>query len=329
MSFRALVVNRDGVTIKATIERLEETALPAGDVDVDIEWSGLNYKDGLCLSGGGGLVRSYPHIPGIDFSGTVAASRNPSFAPGDKIILTGWGVGERWWGGYAEKASVKGKWLVRLPESLGPRQAMVIGTAGLTAMLAINRLEEDGLTPKNGPVVVTGASGGVGSVAILLLSALGYQTIALTGRPENQAALKALGATEIIPRGQLQEISKKPLLDQRFAGAIDSVGGQVLANLLKHINYGGGVAAVGLAGGADLPTSVLPFILRGVTLFGIDSVMQPIEARERAWARIAELFDFERFEPMVSELGLEQLPGWAKRILKGDVRGRTIVNPKS
>ena len=329
MSFRALVVTKNETAITATVERLEEADLPEGDVDIDIEWSGLNYKDGLCLSGAGGLVRTYPHIPGIDFSGTVSASRNPLFSAGDKVILTGFGVGERWWGGFAEKASVKGEWLVKLPKKLSTRQAMIIGTAGLTAMLAINRLEGDGLTPKKGPVLVTGASGGVGSIAISLLAALGYEVVALTGRPENEAALRALGANQILPRETYMQNSPKPLLEQRFAGAIDSVGGEVLANLLKHINYGGGVAAIGLAGGANLPTSVLPFILRAVSLFGIDSVMQPIEARKRAWARIGELFDFERFETMANELGLEQLPDWADRILAGEVTGRAILNLRS
>ncbi len=329
MSFRALVVTRNEEAITATVERLEEADLPAGDVDVDIEYSDLNYKDGLCLSGAGGLVRTYPHIPGIDFSGTVSASRNPLFSAGDKVILTGFGVGERWWGGFAEKACVKAEWLVKLPQKLSTRQAMIIGTAGLTAMLAINRLEGDGLTPKKGPVLVTGASGGVGSVAILLLTALGYEVVALTGRPENEAALRALGANQVLLRETLTQNSPKPLLEQRWAGAIDSVGGPVLANLLKHIKYGGGVAALGLAGSADLPSSVLPFILRAVTLFGIDSVMQPINARQEAWKRLADLLDFSILEPLVSEIGLEQLLRWGENILKGKVRGRAIVTPKS
>jgi len=324
MAFRALVVNRLDDKITTSVELVEENALPRGNVEIDVEWSGLNYKDGLCLAGKGGLVRTYPHVAGIDFAGTVADSSDDRFGAGDKVILTGWGVGEKYWGGFAQKARLKADWLVKLPKSMSTRQAMAVGTAGLTAMLAIDRLEADGLQPVNGPVVVTGASGGVGTVAILLLKALSYKVAAVTGRPENEAALAALGADEIISRQEMQDVQSRPLLTQKWAGAIDCVGGIILANLLKQMNYGASVAAVGLAGSAELPTSVVPFILRGISLFGIDSVMQPIKNRCRAWQRLAELVDFELLESAVSEARLEELAGLGRKILKGEIAGRVI-----
>lgn len=327
MAFRALVVNRLDDKITASVELIKENALPRGDVEIDVEWSGLNYKDGLCLTGGGGLVRTYPHVAGIDFAGTVAASSNEQFNPGDKVILTGWGVGEKYWGGFAQKARVNADWLIKLPKSISTRQAMAVGTAGLTAMLAVNRLEDDGLQPVNGTVVVTGASGGVGTVAILLLKSLGYKVTALTGRPGNEAVLTGLGADEIIWRHDMQEAQPRPLLTQKWAGAIDCVGGIILANLLKQMNYASAVATVGLAGSAELPASLIPFILRGISLFGIDSVMQPIANRQRAWQRLAELVDFEKLESAVSEVRLEELPALGGKILKGQIAGRVVVAP--
>jgi len=327
MAFRALIVDRLDGKISAAVKQINEDALPQGNVIVNVEWSGLNYKDGLCLTGQGGLVRNYPHVPGIDFAGSVAKSSDKRFSPGDKVVLTGWGVGERHWGGYAQKARVNPDWLVKLPPAISTRQAMALGTAGLTAMLAINRLEENGLCPQNGPVLVTGASGGVGTVAILLLKSLGYRIAALTGRPDNEAALKALGADEIIPRSEMETPQTRPLLGQTWAAAIDCVGGIILANVLKQMNYGSGVTAIGLAGSAELPASVIPFILRGISLFGIDSVMQPTDKRQQAWQRLAELVDFARLESAISEATLEDLPGLGKKILKGEIAGRVIVAP--
>lgn len=329
MTFRALIVDRLDDKISAAVKLIEKDALPSGNVEIDVEWSGLNYKDGLCLLGKGGLVRTYPHVPGIDFAGSVAASSDQGFSPGDKVILTGWGVGERYWGGYSQKARVNADWLVKLPSKMTTRQAMGVGTAGLSAMLAINRLEADGLQPANGPVLVTGASGGVGTIAILLLKSLGYKVAALTGRPENARALMELGADEILDRHEMEQPQTRPLLSQKWAGAVDCVGGAILANLLKQINYGSGVAAIGLAGGADLPASVIPFILRGVSLFGIDSVMQPIKSRQEAWRRLAQLVDFKRLESALSEARLEELPDLGRKILAGEIAGRVVVKPHS
>ncbi|MFZ5672261.1 MAG: MDR family oxidoreductase [Pseudomonadota bacterium] len=326
MSFRALVVDRtaDGV-VTSGIRELEEERLPAGDVVIDIDYSTLNYKDGLCLTGGGGLVRNYPHVPGVDFAGTVANSADARYRPGDKVVLTGWRVGEVWWGGYAEKAKVKADWLVPLPEGLTTRDAMGIGTAGLTAMLAIMALEEHGLAPDRGPVLVTGASGGVGSIATALLAARGFDVAAVTGRPESAAYLKELGASRIVPRAELAEVSKRPLESEIWAGAIDSVGGAMLARLLGQMKYGASVAAVGLAGGAQLPATVIPFLLRGVNLLGIDSVMQPFARREAAWRRIATDLPRDKLAAMTRFVPLEDLAELGPAILKGEVRGRVVV----
>ncbi|MCY4460286.1 MAG: oxidoreductase [Albidovulum sp.] len=327
MAFRALVVEKDedGKTSASVREALEEE-LPAGDATVAVEYSTLNYKDGLCLGKGGGLVRNYPHVPGIDFAGEVVETSSSRFQTGDKVVLTGWRVGEVQWGGYAQMARVKSDWLVRLPGGLDTRQAMSVGTAGFTAMLAIMALEEHGLKPDNGPVLVTGASGGVGSVATAALANLGYEVAAATGRPESEDYLKGLGASRIVPRTELAETVKRPLESESWAGCIDSVGGSMLARLLGQMKYGSSVAAVGLAGGAGLPATVIPFLLRGINLLGIDSVMKPIEARRRAWDRIASDVPLTALDSMTRVVGLEELPQLGSDILAGRVRGRVVVD---
>lgn len=327
MSFKALVVNKAGDgTITQSIETLDEARLPAeGDVTVRVEYSTLNYKDGLCLTGGGGLVRAYPHVPGIDFAGTVEASGDPRFSPGDKVLLTGWRVGEVWWGGYAEKARVKADWLVPLPAGLTTRQAMAVGTAGFTAMLAVMALEAHGLKPADGEVLVTGAAGGVGSVATAILAKRGYQVAAVTGRPEQEGFLRSLGAARLVLRAELAEAPTRPLDKELWAGAIDNAGGPMLARVLTQMKYGASVAAVGLAGGNSLPATVIPFLLRGVNLLGIDSVMKPRPARLEAWQRIVADLPLDKLESLASEFSLEELPALGKAILQGEVRGRVIV----
>ncbi|MBM3520069.1 MAG: oxidoreductase [Alphaproteobacteria bacterium] len=324
---RALVVEKDaeGKT-SAAVHNIDEARLPPGDVTVAIEYSTVNYKDGLCIGPGGGLVRTYPHVPGIDFAGTVVASDDGRYRPGDKVILTGWRVGESHWGGYAEKARVKADWLVPLPAGLTTRQAMAIGTAGLTAMLAIIALEIHGLKPGQGPVLVTGAAGGVGSVATAVLARLGHEVAAVTGRPETSDYLTSLGAARIVPRAELAETVKKPLESETWAGAIDSVGGAMLARVLGQMKYGTSVAAVGLAGGASLPATVIPFIIRGVNLLGIDSVMRPYADRTVAWSRLARDLPLDRLEAMIVPARLDDLPRLGAEILKGQVRGRVVVD---
>lgn len=325
--FRALVVEKaeDGST-KATVQDVSDDRLPAGEVTVAVEYSTLNYKDGLCVGSGGGLVRQWPHVPGIDFAGVVEASDDPRYAPGDRVVLTGWRVGETHWGGYATRARVRADWLVPLPAALTTRQAMAVGTAGLTAMLAVIALEEHGLTPAGGEVLVTGAAGGVGSVATAILSHLGYPVAAVTGRPETEAYLRALGATRIVPRADLAETVKRPLEAETWAGCIDAVGGAMLARVLGQMKYGASVAAVGLAGGAALPATVIPFLLRGVNLLGIDSVMRPFPARLAAWDRIARDLPMDRLEAMVRPATLSDLPALGEAILKGAVQGRVVVD---
>ncbi|MEM9013204.1 MAG: acryloyl-CoA reductase [Pseudomonadota bacterium] len=327
MGFKALLVRKDddGNTA-AGIETLELDDLPEGEVTVAVEYSTLNYKDGLCLGSGGGLVRNYPHVPGIDFAGTVESSDDPRYSAGDKVILTGWRVGEAHWGGYAERARVKADWLVPLPADLTTRQAMAVGTAGLTAALAVGVLEAQGLSTDAGPVLVTGAAGGVGSVATALLEHLGYQVAAVTGRPEAEGYLRSLGATQIVPRAEIAETVKRPLESETWAGCVDAVGGPMLARVLGQMKYGASVAAVGLAGGAGLPATVIPFLLRGVSLLGIDSVMQPFEARMRAWERIARDLPMDKLEAMVQPATLADLPELGAAILKGEVRGRVVVD---
>ncbi|MBV7379621.1 acryloyl-CoA reductase [Maritimibacter dapengensis] len=326
--FKALMLEQgeDGLA-KAEIKEIDETALPEGDVTVAVEYSTVNYKDGLCLSPkGGGLVRNYPHVAGIDFAGTVEASEDDRYKPGDKVVLTGWRVGEVHWGGYAQKARVKADWLVPLPKGLEPRQAMAVGTAGFTAMLAVMALEDHGLTPDKGEVLVTGAAGGVGSVATAILAHLGYDVAGVTGRPETGDYLKSLGASRIVPREELNETTKRPLETETWAGCVDAVGGEMLARVLGQMKYGGSVAAVGLAGGAGLPATVVPFLLRAVNLLGIDSVMQPYENRLRAWERIARDLPMEKLDAMVQTATLSDLPKLGADILNGQVKGRVVVD---
>ncbi len=327
MSFKALIVDKDAEgNTSAAVQEIEADRLPDGDVTVAVDCSTVNYKDGLCLTTGGGLVKTYPHVPGIDFAGTVEESSDSRWKPGDKVVLTGWRVGEVWWGGYAQKARVKADWLVPLPEGLAPRQAMAVGTAGLTAMLAVMALEDHGLSPGKGPVLVTGAAGGVGSVATAILAHLGHEVAAVTGRPETADYLKSLGATTIVAREDIAETVKRPLESETWAGAVDAVGGPMLARLLGQMKYGASVAAIGLAGGPRLPATVLPFILRGVNLLGIDSVMQPYENRLRAWSRIAKDLPMETLEAMIRPATLSDLPQLGQDILKGRVKGRVVVD---
>jgi len=330
MSFRALTVDRgeDG-EISQEIREMEDARLPAGDVTVAVEWSSLNYKDGLCLAGKGGLVRKFPHVPGIDLAGTVETSDTPEYRPGDKVILTGWRVGETHWGGYATKARLQSEWLVKLPEGLSTRRAMAVGTAGFTAMLAVMALERHGLVRDKGPVLVTGASGGVGSIAVMILAALGVEVTAVTGRREQAERLRELGATNILPREELADAPTRPLESEIWAGCVDAVGGAMLARVLAQMKYGGSVAAVGLAGGAELPTTVIPFLLRGINLLGIDSVMQPKEHRIAVWGRIARDLDMEKLDAMTSAAGLADLPRLGAEILKGGIAGRVIIDPNA
>ncbi len=324
--FNALVVRKDEDSGKtsAAVEQLGLDDLPAGDVTVAVEYSTVNYKDGLCIGPGGGLVRAYPHVPGIDFAGTVEASEDARYKPGDKVVLTGWRVGEVHWGGYAQKARVKADWLVPLPDGLDTRQAMAVGTAGFTAMLAVMALEDHGL--KDGPVLVTGAAGGVGSVATAILAKLGHQVAGVTGRPDSADYIKSLGATQIVPREELAETTKRPLEAETWGGCVDAVGSAMLARVLGQMKYGASVSAVGLAGGAGLPATVIPFLLRGVNLLGIDSVMQPYDNRLRAWQRIASDLPMDKLEAMIRPATLADLPGLGRDILQGQVQGRVVVN---
>ncbi|MEN8895978.1 MAG: acryloyl-CoA reductase [Yoonia sp.] len=325
--FKALVVekNDEGKT-SASVQDMSLGQLPAGDVTVSVEYSTVNYKDGLCIGPGGGLVRNYPHVPGIDFAGTVEASDDPRYKAGDKVVLTGWRVGEAHWGGYAQKARVRADWLVPLPASIDARQAMAVGTAGFTAMLAVMALEDHGLKAGNGPVLVTGAAGGVGSVATAILANLGHEVAAVTGRPETADYLTGLGATQIVAREEINETTKRPLEAETWAGCVDAVGGDMLARVLGQMKYGASVSAVGLAGGMALPATVIPFLLRGVNLLGIDSVMQPYDNRVRAWERIAKDLPMDKLEAMVKPATLSDLPQLGRDILKGQVKGRVVVD---
>lgn len=330
MSFRALVTRKAANGgLASCVETVEDSELPPGNVLVGIEWSGFNYKDALCLTGRGNLVKSYPHVAGVDFAGRVIESDDPRYRPGQGVILTGWRVGETRWGGFAQRARVEADWLVPLPKPMSTRDAMVLGTAGLTAMLAINRLKSDGLNAGRGEVLVTGAGGGVGSLAVLLLSRLGYTVVAVSGRAELQEPLTQLGAARVVSREAVISRSGKGLDKEQWAGAIDNVGGEMLAELLKKVARDGAVAAVGNAGGVSFEGSVLPFILRGVTLHGIDSVMQPVEARVAAWDRLATLFSPAAYATWVEEVRLADLPAVAERILAGGVAGRIIIDPRT
>ena len=322
--FKAIVVEKADKGQTVSLTEFDEAGLMDGDVTVRVGWSTINYKDGLAITGKAPVVRRFPMIPGIDFAGEVEASSHPDWKPGDKVILNGWGTGETHLGGYGEKARVKGQWLVRLPANMSPREAMAIGTAGYTAMLAVMALERHGLKPAHGPVVVTGAAGGVGSVAIALLAKRGFQVAASTGRREEADYLTGLGATEIIDRNELSAAGR-PLAKERFAGGIDSVGSTTLANVLSMTKYGGAVAACGLAGGMDLPGSVAPFILRGVSLLGVDSVICPRPIRNEAWGRLESGLDRGKLEGMTREIGLADVISVAGTILEGRVRGRIVV----
>jgi acrylyl-CoA reductase (NADPH) len=324
--FKALLLEESDGQVAASLQELDDSRLPEGDVTVAVEYSTLNYKDGMILKGLGRMVRSYPHVPGVDFAGTVAESSHPGFAPGDKVVLTGWRVGEARWGGYAQKARVKGDWLVHLPEALSTKRAMAIGTAGFTAMLAVMALQAHGVTPDKGQVLVTGAAGGVGSVAVAILAKLGYQVAASTGRAETHDDLRALGATTIVERAELSETPTRPLDTERWAGCIDSVGGTTLARVLTQTAHRGSVASVGLAGGNTLETTLIPFLLRGVNLLGIDSVWSPTDERGTAWQRLATDLPLDKLDSFTSEATLGDLPGLAGDILEGQVRGRIVVD---
>jgi acrylyl-CoA reductase (NADPH) len=323
-TFKAIRIDKADKGTTAALTQFDDAELMDGDVTVGVEWSTLNYKDGLALTGKAPVVRRFPMIAGIDVAGTVETSSHPQWKAGDKVVCTGWGMGETHLGAYAEKARVKGDWLVALPQGLSARDAMAIGTAGFTAMLSVLALEKHGLSPKSGPVVVTGAAGGVGSVATAVLSKLGYHVIASTGRASEADYLKEIGAAEIIDRNELSAAAK-PLAKERWAGGVDSVGSTTLANLLSMTKYGGAVAACGLAAGMDLPSSVAPFILRGVCLLGIDSVMCPIEPRKAAWQRLASDLDRTKLSEITHEIPIEEVSEWGAKILAGQVRGRIVV----
>jgi acrylyl-CoA reductase (NADPH) len=326
-SFTALVLDETGGKVSAAIRPLTAAELPPGDVTVRVEYSTLNYKDGLVLNGLGRLVRQYPHVPGIDFAGTVEASDSPAWKPGDKVILTGWRVGEIHWGGYAQRARVRGEWLVPLPAGLTTRRAMALGTAGLTAQLAVMALEEHGLSPSTaGEVLVTGAAGGLGSVAVALLARAGYRVAASTGRASQHDYLRRLGAATIVDRAELSAVPAKPLLPERWIACVDGVGGTTLANVLATLVLHGAVAACGNAGGIELSTTVLPFLLRGIALVGIDSAQCPTPRRLEAWRRLAAEMPEAVLDDITSEAGLADLPELGARILKGEVRGRVVVD---
>jgi acrylyl-CoA reductase (NADPH) len=326
-TFKAIVIDKADTGQTVQLTDFDEKDLMDGDVTVRVDWSTVNYKDGLAVTGKAPVVRRFPMIAGVDFAGTVDSSSHPKWKPGDQVILNGWGLGETHLGAYAEKARVKGDWLIRRPPGISARDAMAIGTAGYTAMLAVMALERAGIDPSRGPVVVTGAAGGVGSVAVALLAKVGYAVAASTGRPEEADYLRGLGASEIVNRDELAGPAR-PLAKERWAGGIDVVGSTTLANVLSMIRYGGAVAACGLAGGMDLPTTVAPFILRGVSLIGIDSVMCPLARREAAWRRLETDLDREKIAAMANEIGLEEVIATGRRIVDGKVRGRIVVKIK-
>ena len=325
--FRALLLNEAEGKVSAAVETLDESRLPGGDVTVRVEYSTLNYKDGMILNGLGRLVRSYPHIPGIDFAGVVETSDSPHWKAGDKVILTGWRVGEVWWGGHAQRARVKGEWLVPLPERLSARRAMALGTAGLTAMLAVMALEDSGLSPDSeGEVLVTGAAGGLGSVATALLAGRGYRVAASTGRADQHDYLRRLGATTLVDRAELSGGAAKPLLAERWAACVDSVGGATLAHVLASLRLHGAVASCGNAGGVELNATVLPLLLRGISVLGIDSAQCPTPRRLRAWDRLAAEMPLDLLDSLTEEIALADLPKAGADILKGQVRGRVVVD---
>lgn len=321
---RALLVEQNDNKLSTNVQNIDEKTLPIHDVIVDIHYSTLNYKDGLAITGKGKILRQFPMVPGIDFSGVVHHTEDPRFHIGQHVLLTGWGVGENHWGGLAQKAGVKGDWLTVVPEGLSLKNAMIIGTAGFTAMLCVMALEQGGITPESGDILVTGASGGVGSTAVSLLTALGYQVTALSGRASNHDYLRKLGAKNIITREEF-EPAGRALDKQRWAGAIDTVGGQILANILSQTNYNGTVAACGLAGGFSLPTTVMPFILRNVRLQGVDSVYFPAEKRAQVWQRLLKLLPETFYQQAMTEITLDEVPRYAQMIMDNQVTGRTLV----
>ncbi len=325
MTYRALQIEKDEAGYRCSLKTLDDSALPEGDVTVAVDCSTINYKDGLAITGKSPVVRKFPLTPGIDLAGTVTESQHPLFKAGDAVVLNGWGVGESHSGGLAQKARLKGDWLIHRPAAFSARQAMAIGTAGYTAMLCMMALEKHGVTPGQGEVLVTGAGGGVGSVAIALLAKLGYRVVASTGRLQEAGYLRSLGAADVIDRAELSAPGK-PLAKERWAGVVDTVGSHTLANACASTKYGGTVAACGLAQGMDLPATVAPFILRGVTLAGIDSVMAPRALREAAWARLARDLDVGKLEAMTQEVGLADAIGLGAQILAGQVRGRVVVD---
>ncbi|MDX1676297.1 MDR family oxidoreductase [Arsukibacterium sp.] len=322
--FKAILINKDDQGYHATLSQVDEQQLPAADVTVNILASTINYKDALAITGKAPVVRRFPMVPGIDLVGEVSHSESARFAPGDKVLLNGFGVGEGHWGGLAQKARLDSSWLITLPESISPENAMAIGTAGYTAMLCVLALQRHGITPKQGEVLVTGANGGVGSFAVRILAKLGYQVVASTGRPDESDYLKKLGAADIIPRSQLSEPGK-PLQKERWAAVVDCVGSHTLANACASTRYGGAVAACGLAQGMDFPSSVAPFILRGVTLYGIDSVMRPLADRVQAWQHLAELLNQSDFDAISQVISLDQVIETARALLAGKIQGRVIV----
>ena len=324
--FRALMLTEANGVITPGIQELEDSGLPPGNVTVAVEYTTVNYKDGLVINGGGGLVKRWPHVPGIDFAGTVLESQHPAYRPGDKVVLTGWRVGEIHWGGHAQKAAVNGDYLVPLPSPLTTRQAMAIGTAGFTAMLAVMSLEAHGLTPEGGEVLVTGGAGGVGSVATAILAKRGYRVVASTGRSEMRAYLEGLGAAAVIDRSQFAGPAKRPLESERWAGSVDVVGGNTLARVLAQTRYGGSVAAVGLVAGSRLEHTVIPFLLRGVNLLGIDSVMCPKPHRMQVWERLCTDLPVQRLEAMTQSAALADVARLASEILSGHLRGRVVID---
>ena len=328
MEFNALVVEKDEETnvTSSEVKKISLSDLPEGDVLVNVEYSNVNYKDGLCIGPGAGLVKTYPHVPGIDFAGTVETSQNDNYQKGDQVILTGWCVGEIVWGGYSQKARVKSSQLVKMPKNMTTKEAMTMGTAGFSAMLAIIRLEEMGLSKENGEVLVTGATGGVGSVATIVLSNLGYEVVTVSGKSSSSEYLKSLGSKRIIDRSELNELIKRPLESASWAGCIDTVGGNTLSRLIGQLKYGASVAVVGNAGGNNLSASAIPFMLRGVNMLGIDSAMQPYENRVKIWERLNKDFPKSFFESITEVISLSDLPRVGKEILDGKIKGRLVVD---
>ena len=328
MEFNALVVEKDEETnvTSSEVKKINLSDLPEGDVLVNVEYSNVNYKDGLCIGPGAGLVKTYPHVPGIDFAGTVETSQNDNYQKGDQVILTGWRVGEVVWGGYSQKARVKSSQLVKMPKNMTTKEAMTMGTAGFSAMLAIIRLEEMGLSKENGEVLVTGATGGVGSVATVVLSNLGYEVVTVSGKSSSSEYLKSLGSKRIIDRSELNELIKRPLESASWAGCIDTVGGNTLSRLIGQLKYGASVAVVGNAGGNNLSASAIPFMLRGINMLGIDSAMQPYENRVKTWERLNKDFPKNFFESITEVISLSDLPRVGKEILDGKIKGRLVVD---